>query len=248
VAAWAARVEGPAREPVWLQGRSPSRPGVIQSECVDALIAGLETTPPGATVEVVAPTSLRYLVEGAQFPAGSPEYRLARLAGERRIWARYALGGELEPLVAECLARASVSLAPLRWPGEAALGDSYVLYTDGGCSREACAAAWVLRRAGLQLRQHAWCLPGPLERDAVRLAEFQAAAEGLAAVPPGASIAVVTDHADVSDFGVRGVTAFRASPRVASVLRHLWSGRPRARCAGTGRRAARRMASGAARR
>jgi hypothetical protein len=53
------------------------------------------------------------------------------------------------------------------------------------------------------------------------LAEFRAVADGLAAVPEGAAVAVVTDHADVTDFGVRGVPGFRPSPAVASVLRDL---------------------------
>jgi hypothetical protein len=34
-------------------------------------------------------------------------------------------------------------------------------------------------------------------------------------------VALVTDHADVTDFGVRGVPAFRPSPGVASILRDL---------------------------
>jgi hypothetical protein len=52
----------------------------------------------------------------------------------------------------------------------------------------------------------------------VRLAEFTASADGLSAVPPGAAVALVTDHADVSDFGVRGVPAFRPSSAVAAAL------------------------------
>jgi hypothetical protein len=123
--------------------------------------------------------------------------------------------------VAACLVRAYARLAPLRWPGEAALGQSYVVYADGGCTAAACASAWLLRRAGATLVERAWCLPGTVERDGVRRAEFLAAAEGLAAVPPGAEVAVVTDHADVTDFGVRGVPAFRPSPDVAPILRHL---------------------------
>jgi hypothetical protein len=222
VLAWAARVEPPGGEPDWIEGTSPSRPAVVQSECVDALIAALATTPAGAAVELIAPTSLRYLVEGDVFPEDAPEHALARLASQRRVWARYALG-ELEPPVAECLVRAYVNLAPLRWPGEAALGDSFVLYADGGCSPQACASAWVLRRGGGPVAERAWCLPFGLEvqRDGVRLAEFAAAAAGLAAVPRGAAVALVTDHADVTDFGVRGVPAFRPSPGVAPILRDL---------------------------
>ena len=106
VVAWAARIDSPsAGEPRWLQGRSPSQPQVVQSECVPALIAALETIPVGAAIEVVAPTSLRYLVEGAAFPPGSPQHDLARLATARRIWARFALG-DLEAPVATCLSRA----------------------------------------------------------------------------------------------------------------------------------------------
>ena len=219
--AWAARVDPPAGEPVWIAGRSPSRPGILQSECVDALVAALEVTPPGAAVEIIAPTSLRYLVEGASFPTGTPERALSELAACRGVWARYALG-ELEAPVAQCLVRAYASLAPLRWPGESAVGDAYVLYADGGCTREACASAWVLRRGGAGVAERAWYLPGAaVERDAVRLAEFLAAAEGLATVPAGANVAVVTDHADVTDFGVRGVPAFRPSRAVAPVLEAL---------------------------
>src|SRR6266581_2768040 len=93
VVAWAARLESPAAvEPGWLQGRSPSQPQVVQSECVPALIAALEAIPASAAVEVIAPTSLRYLVEGAAFPPGSPQHTLAQLATARRIWVRYALG------------------------------------------------------------------------------------------------------------------------------------------------------------
>src|SRR5439155_10858741 len=106
VVAWAARLESPAGdEPCWLQGRSPSQPQVVQSECVPALIAALEAIPVGEAVEVIAPTSLRYLVEGADFPVGTPQHHLTQLAATRRVWARYALG-ELEPLVAVCLRRA----------------------------------------------------------------------------------------------------------------------------------------------
>ena len=222
VLAWAARVQQPDGEADWIEGTSPSRPAVVQSECVDALIAALERTPRGAAVELIAPTSLRYLVEGDAFPADTPEHRLAQLARERRVWARYALG-ELEAPVAECLIRAYVNLTPLRWPGEAALGASFVLYADGGCSPEACASAWVLRRGGQPVAEQAWCLPGGLavQRDGVRLAEFTAAAEGLGAVPSGAAVALVTDHADVTDFGVRGVPAFRPSRDVAPILRDL---------------------------
>src|SRR5438128_1150290 len=46
-------------------------------------------------------------------------------------------------------------------------------------------------------------------------------ADGLAAVPRGGRVAVVSDHADVSDFGVRGVPAFRPRPAVADVLQAL---------------------------
>src|SRR5438093_6717528 len=68
VVAWAARMESPAAsEPCWLQGRSPSQPQVEQSGRVPALIAALEAIPVGAAVEVIAPTSLRYLVEGPRF-------------------------------------------------------------------------------------------------------------------------------------------------------------------------------------
>jgi hypothetical protein len=109
----------------------------------------------------------------------------------------------------------------LRWSGETAVETAYTLYADGGCTPHACASAWVLRRHGATLDEHAWCVPGPIEPDAVRLAEFLAAAEGLAAVPPGNQVAVVTDHADVTDFGVRGVAAFRPSARVAAVLERL---------------------------
>jgi hypothetical protein len=231
VVAWAARVEppgadvawveAPGPDVAWVEGTSPSRPGVVQSECVDALVAALRRTPVGADVELIAPTSLRYLVEGASFPVQAPEHVLAELASQRRVWARYALG-ELERPVAQCLARAYANLAPLRWPGEAALADGcFVLYADGGCSRAACASAWVLRRDGELVAERAWRLPGEVQRDGVRVAEFSAAADGLQAVPPGAAVAVVTDHADVSDFGVRGVPAFRPSPAVAPVLRDL---------------------------
>jgi hypothetical protein len=218
--AWAARVVAPDGQAKWIEGRSPSRPGVVQSECVDALIAALRTTPPGAAVELIAPTSLRYLAEGAGFPAEAPEHVLSELAQERRVWARYALG-ELEVPVADCLTRAYVNLKPLRWPGEVALGDRYVLYADGGCSPDVCASAWLLRRGGAVVAERAWCLPGDVQRDGVRVAEFVAAADGLTAVPSGAAVAVVTDHADVTDFGVRGVPAFRPSAGVAPVLRDL---------------------------
>jgi hypothetical protein len=101
VLAWAARVQRPGGESDWIEGTSPSRPAVLQSECVDALVAALETTPPGAAVELIAPTSLRYLVEGVAFDAAedAPEHRLSQLAAERRVWARYALG-ELEDAAA----------------------------------------------------------------------------------------------------------------------------------------------------
>lgn len=223
VVAWAARVEPPSGPSRLLAGRSPSRPGIIQSECVDALVAALKVTPPGCAVEVVAPTSLRYLIEGATFPANTPERCLAELAAGRHIWPRYALG-DLEAPVAECLERAYASLAPLRWPGEAALGTHYALYVDGGCTRYVCASAWVLRRGGATLAERAWCVPGAIEPDAVRLSEFLAAAEGLAAVPPGSQVALLTDHADVTDFGVRGVPAFRPSARVAPILECIRQG------------------------
>jgi hypothetical protein len=218
VVAWAARIDPPDTNEVrWLQGRSPSQPQIVQSECVPALIAALEATPVGVAVEVIAPTSLRYLVEGAAFPPDSPQHQLARLAGSRRIWARYALGA-LEPLVAMCLARAYDSLAPLRWTGQ---NSELALYTDGGCTPEACAAAWVLRRGDATVAERAWTLDAQGVPDRVRLAEFAAAADGLMAVPSGASVAVVSDHADLSDFGVRGVSAFRPSMPVADRLRAI---------------------------
>ncbi len=55
----------------------------------------------------------------------------------------------------------------------------------------------------------------------MRLAEFSAAADGLAAVPSGARVALISDHADPSDFGVRGVPAFRPSAPVAYVLQAI---------------------------
>jgi hypothetical protein len=114
--AWAARLQAPgADEPHWLRGRAESQPHILQSECVPALIAALEATPIGAPVEVIAPTSLRYLIEGAMFPVDSPQRRLADLALRRRIWARYALG-DLEAVTNACLREAYASLAPLRWP------------------------------------------------------------------------------------------------------------------------------------
>jgi hypothetical protein len=215
VVAWAARIDPPGTGEVrWLQGRSPSQPQVVQSECVPALIAALETTPVGADVEVIAPTSLRYLTEGAAFPPDSPQHHLARVAATRRVWARYALGS-LEPLAASCLRRAYDSLAPLRWPGQ---DGELALYTDGGCTPAACAAAWVLRHGSTTLAERAWTLDARGVPDRVRLAEFAAAADGLTAVPSGASVAVVSDHADLSDFGVRGVPAFRPSIPVAAML------------------------------
>lgn len=152
VVAWAACVEPSWGEPFWCDGRNPSRPSIIQSECTDALVSALERTPPGTQVEIVAPTSLRYLVEGARFAPGAPERSLWQLGRERRVWARYALG-QLERPVAACLARAYASMAPLRWPGEAAIGADYVVYADGGCTPEACASAWVVRRGGALLVQ-----------------------------------------------------------------------------------------------
>jgi hypothetical protein len=220
---WAARLSPPSGEATWLEGRADSQPSVVQSECVPALIEALEATPPGAAVEVIAPTSLRYLVEGSTFATGSAQRRLAELARERHIWARYALG-ELQPLTDACLSRASANLAPLRWPtngGQDANASEYVLYTDGGCSPEACAAAWVLYHAEAAVAERAWTLDRAPARDGVRLAEFAAAVDGLAAVPTGTSVAVVSDHADLSDFGVREVPAFRPSPAVADTLRAL---------------------------
>src|ERR671931_152394 len=157
---WAARVEAPGAEPVWLEGRADSQPSVVQSECVPALIAALEATPGGAAVEVIAPTSLRYLVEGSSFAASSPERCLAELARGRKIWARYALG-DLEVVTNACLSRASANLAPLRWrEDESDRPDrpQYVLYTDGGCTRETCAAAWVLCHGASKLAERAWTL------------------------------------------------------------------------------------------
>jgi hypothetical protein len=168
----AARLDSPSPgEPSWLQGRSPSQPQVGQSECVPAPIAALEAIPVGATVEVIVPASLRYLLEGVAFPPRSPQHHLAQLAAARRMWPRYALG-ELEALVATCLSRAYDSLAPLRWPEQAA---GLVLYTDGGCTPEACAAAWVLRRDGTTSAERAWTLDAHTAPDQVRLAEFSAA-------------------------------------------------------------------------
>jgi hypothetical protein len=91
---------------IWLNGRTESRPGIVQSECVDALLSTLRFIPSGAAVEVIAPTSLRYLVEGEWFPPGSPEHCLAHVSSRRRIWARYAVSVLGAP-VADCLARAS---------------------------------------------------------------------------------------------------------------------------------------------
>ncbi len=220
---WAAQVAPPGAEAIWLEGRADSQPSIVQSECVPALIEALAATPPGADVEVVAPTSLRYLVEGRAFAAGTVQHRLAELACERRIWARYALGA-LEPLTNACLSRASANLAPLRWQTDEtqnANASEYVLYTDGGCTRETCAAAWVLCRGEATVAERAWTLDGGPARDGVRLAEFAAAVDGLAAVPIDGSVAVVSDHADLSDFGVREVPAFRPSPAVADTLRAL---------------------------
>ena len=61
----------------------------------------------------------------------------------------------------------------------------------------------------------------PVAPASVRLAEFAAATCGRQAVPPGATVALITDHADVADFGVRGVPAFRPSRVVAAVLAQL---------------------------
>jgi hypothetical protein len=216
--AWAACLHAPGTdEPDWLTGRAQSQPDILQSECVPALIAALEATPIGAAVEVIAPTSLRYLIEGATFPVDSPQQRLAALARQRWIWARYALG-DLETVAKVCLRRAYASLAPLRWPGQ---DDGLVLYTDGGCTNDTCAAAFVLRQNGVTVAERAWILEGGWRPDRVRLAEFSAAADGLASVPYGAPVAVVSDHADVSDYGVRGVPAFRPSPAVSGVLQTL---------------------------
>ena len=220
---WAAQVAPPGADSIWLEGRADSQPSIVQSECVPALIEALAATPPGAAVEVIAPTSLRYLVEGRAFAAGTLQHRLAELARGRRIWARYALG-ELEPLTNACLSRASANLAPLRWPtsdAQDANAGEYVLYTDGGCTRETCAAAWVLCRGEMTVAERAWTLDGGPARDGVRLAEFTAAVDGLAAVPVDGSVAVVSDHADLSDFGVREVPAFRPSPAVADTLHAL---------------------------
>jgi hypothetical protein len=216
--AWAAQVQAPGSDELcWLSGRDESQPHIVQSECVPALIAALEVTPVDAPVEVIAPTSLRYLCQGATFPIGSPQQRLTALARERSIWARYALG-ELEAVARACLVRAYASLAALRWPGHE---DGLVLYTDGGCTSDVCAAAWVLRQDGNTVAERAWTLEAERAPDCVRLAEFSAAAEGLAAVPTAARVALISDHADVSDFGVRGVPAFRPSQPVAGVLRTL---------------------------
>jgi hypothetical protein len=174
--------------------------------------------PAGSAVEVIAPTSLRYLVEGRDRPPGTPERRLADLASRFRIWARYALG-ELEGLTNECLARAYAVLAPLRWPGVEP--STPVLYADAGCNGAVCAAAWVLRHHGRTLAERCWTLPPPVDRDAVRVAEFAAVRDGVCALPRGSAAAVVTDHVDVTDFGVRGVAAFRPSPRMAAELRAL---------------------------
>ena len=175
VVAWAARVDPPGTGEVrWLQGRSPSQPDVVQSECVPALIAALEATPVGADVEVVAPTSLRYLTEGAAFPPDSPQQHLARVAARRRVWARYALGA-LEPLVASCLQHPYDSLAPLRWPGR---NRDLVLYTDGGCTPATCAAAWVLRRGDATVAERAWALDAHGVPDRVRDADVLRATYG----------------------------------------------------------------------
>jgi hypothetical protein len=222
---WAARIDSPNGGSVWREGWDDSRPSVVQSECVPALIAALESTPAGAHVEVIAPTSLRYLVEGRAFDPQAPEHRLANLASERHIWARYALG-ELEALTNACLERAAPLLARVRWPtgrGPRQADAGYVLYTDGGCTPEACAGAWVLYRGETKLRERAWTVEGGVARDGVRLAEFAAAADGIAATPPNAGVAVVSDHADLSDFGVRLVPAFRPSAAVARVLEQLRS-------------------------
>jgi hypothetical protein len=226
--AWAARLQPPGGPSFWLTGLARSRPRVVQSECVEALAAALERVPRGAAVEVICPTSLRYLVQGRDFAPGTPERRLAELAAGRRLWARYALG-ELEALADACLARAYTVLEPVRWPGEAALqppgggpaGAPYVLYGDGGCARGVCAAAWVLRQDGCTRRERCWTLEAPAERDAVRLAEFTAVADGLRALPEGVAVAVVNDHVDVADFGVHGVPAFAPGRRVARVLDEL---------------------------
>jgi hypothetical protein len=224
--AWAALLQPPDGTSLWLTGLARSRPRVVQSECVEALSAALERVPRGAAVEVICPTSLRYLVQGRDFAPGTPERRLAEIAAGRRLWVRYALG-ELEALADTCLARAYAVLEPLRWPGEAALpapgGDRsespYVLYADGGCTRGVCAAAWVLRQAGRTRREHCWTLEAPVERDAVRLAEFTAVADGLRALPEGTTVAVVNDHVDVADFGVHGVPALAPRRPVARLRR-----------------------------
>ncbi len=226
--AWAAQVSAPDGRIEWLTGLARSRPRVVQSEAVEALSAALERIPPDAPVEIVSPTSLRYLVQGRAFPPGTPERRLYELARGRRIWARYALG-DLEQLTNACLARAYAVLQPLRFPGEAAVrqelavdGEApYILYADGGCARGVAVAAWVLRRGGSTQDERCWTLDLLGGRDCVRLAEFMAVAGGLRALPPGATVAVVTDHVDITDFGAHGVPSFAPSAHVAAVLEEV---------------------------
>jgi hypothetical protein len=227
--AWAAQVQPPDGPPRWLSGLSPSRPRVIQSECVESLAAALAQVPSDEPVEVICPTSLRYLAQGRAAAPGTPERRLAELAAGRRLWARYALGS-LEALTDACLARAYAVLVPLRWPGEdaatAALrsggaANPYVLYADGGCARGVAVGAWVLRREGQNVAERCWTLDQTAGRDGVRLAEFGAAADGLRALPDRAAVALVTDHVDITDFGVRGEPSFSPSPRVAAVLEQV---------------------------
>jgi hypothetical protein len=225
--AWAAQVRAPDGRVEWLTGLARSRPRVVQSEAVEALIAALERVPPSEPVEIISPTSLRYLVQGRAFAPNTPERRLYELARGRRIWARYALG-ELEKLTNACLARSYTVLQPLRFPGEAAVrqelavdGEApYILYADGGCARGVAVAAWVLRRDTLY-QERCWTLDLPAGRDCVRLAEFVAVADGLRTLPPGASAVVVTDHVDITDFGVHGEPSFAPSPHVATVLEEV---------------------------
>jgi hypothetical protein len=94
-----------------------------------------------------------------------------------------------------------------------------VLYTDGGCTPEACAAAWVLRRDGTTIAERALTLDAHTAPDQVRLASRVFSGRRRAyGRPKRRRVAVVSDHADLSDFGVRGVPAFRPSGPVAAVL------------------------------
>lgn len=226
--AWAAQVRAPDGRIEWLTGLARSRPRVVQSEAVEALCAALERIPPEAPVEIVSPTSLRYLAQGRNFLPGTPERRLYELARGRRIWARYALD-DLEQLTVACLERAYAVLAPLRFPGEEAVQKALaaggavpsILYADGGCARGIAVAAWVLRRGGSTQDERCWTLDLPGSRDCVRLAEFMAVAGGLRALPAGAVVAVVTDHVDITDFGAHGVPSFAPSAHVAAVLEEV---------------------------